>query len=105
MRHDFAEGKYTVISSNGNLVALRNGEPWKRELLGDQLVYAMLAEVDQLKQERDEYQQAADKLAMQNKVLRDALGGLLALTEGQSIYNCMEPQRCVARAALKGEVK
>lgn len=50
MRHDFNDGKYTVISDNGALTALRHGEPWKRSLVGDNLVYWMLVEVDDLKQ-------------------------------------------------------
>jgi hypothetical protein len=51
MRHDFADGKYTVINDNGKLTALRNGEPWARDLIGDNLVYWMLVEVDRLKNE------------------------------------------------------
>ena len=49
MRHDFADGKYTVINDNGTLSALRHGEPWARDLVGDNLVYWMLVEVDRLK--------------------------------------------------------
>ena len=49
MRHDFADGKYTVINDNGKLTALRHGEPWARDLCGDNLVYWMLVEVDRLK--------------------------------------------------------
>jgi len=41
----FDNGKYTVINNNGLLSALRYGEPW-RELTGDNLVAAMLHEVD-----------------------------------------------------------
>ncbi len=49
MRHEFADGKYTVINDNGKLTALRHGEPWVRDLVGDNLVYWMLVEVDTLK--------------------------------------------------------
>lgn len=49
MRHDFCDGKYTVINDNGILTALRHGEPWGRDLVGDNLVYWMLVEVDRLK--------------------------------------------------------
>lgn len=41
---DFADGKYTVINDNGKLTALRNGEPWGRDLVGDNLVYWMLTD-------------------------------------------------------------
>lgn len=50
MKHDFADGKYTVINDNGVLKALRNGEEW-RDLTGDNLIYWMLCAVDQLKTE------------------------------------------------------
>lgn len=41
---DFADGKYTVVNDNGRLSALRNGEPWDRSLVGDNLVYWMLVD-------------------------------------------------------------
>lgn len=65
MKHDFADGKYTVINDNGNLTALRNGEPWGRDLVGDNLVYWMLVEVDSLKAQRDGLMEALN-LAMQD---------------------------------------
>jgi hypothetical protein len=48
-QHTFADGKYTVINDNGNLTALRHGEPWTRDFTGDNLVYWMLVEVERLK--------------------------------------------------------
>lgn len=51
MKHDFADGKYTVIENNGDLSALRYGEHWNRDLAGDHLIYSMLVEVDTLKAE------------------------------------------------------
>lgn len=50
----FADDKYIVINDNGNLTALRYGEPWKRDLTGDNLVYWMLVESLELKRQRDE---------------------------------------------------
>lgn len=50
----FADGKYTVINDNGQLTALRHGEPWNRDLTGDNLVYYMLVEALRLKQQRDD---------------------------------------------------
>lgn len=51
---NFADGKYTVINDNGELTALRHGEPWRRDLTGDNLVYWMLVEALELKHQRDE---------------------------------------------------
>lgn len=53
MRHDFNEGKHTIINDNGKLTALRYGQPWERDLTGDNLIYWMLIEVDKLKQQLD----------------------------------------------------
>ena len=50
---DFADGKYTVINDNGKLTALRYGEPWARDLAGDNLVYWMLVDSLRLKEQRD----------------------------------------------------
>ena len=50
---DFADGKYTVINDNGKLTALRHGEPWGRDLVGDNLVYWMLVDSLRLKEQRD----------------------------------------------------
>lgn len=50
---DFNDGKYTVIFDNGRLTALRNGEPWNRDITGDNLIYWMLVEAIRLKEERD----------------------------------------------------
>lgn len=53
MKHQFAEGKYTVIQESGVMHALRNNEHW-RDLTGDNLVYWMLVEVDALKRKQQE---------------------------------------------------
>jgi translation initiation factor 2B subunit (eIF-2B alpha/beta/delta family) len=45
-RH-FEDGKYTVINNNGVLKALRYGEEW-RDLTGDNLIGAMLSEIERL---------------------------------------------------------
>jgi hypothetical protein len=59
MRHDFEDGKYTVISNNGVLSALRYGDAWRKDdLIGDNLVLAMLTEVDELKRKNAELQAA-----------------------------------------------
>jgi hypothetical protein len=61
MRHDFLDGKYTVIfdETTGRLSALRYGEPW-RDLVGDAMVLAMLQRVDALQQEVGALQQRID---------------------------------------------
>lgn len=51
MKYSFAHGKYTVEfeESTGKITSLRHGEPW-RDLQGDNLILAMLMEIDNLKQ-------------------------------------------------------
>jgi len=49
MKHTVADGKYTIMFENGTLKGLRNGEPWERDLVGDNLIYWMLVEIDRLK--------------------------------------------------------
>lgn len=53
-RLDFCEGKYTVINDNGKLTALRYGQPWMRDLIGDNLVYWMFVDALKLKTQRDD---------------------------------------------------
>lgn len=59
-QYTFADGKYTVISDNGKLNALRYGEPWQ-DLSGNNLVYWMLVESISLKEKLDEVQKDANK--------------------------------------------
>lgn len=67
---DFNDGKYTVISDNGRLTALRYGEPWNRDITGDNLIYWMLVEAIRLKEERDA---SAAKLKEQDARIDDLL--------------------------------
>ena len=60
---DFADGKYTVINDNGKLTALRHGEPWGRDLVGDNLVYWMLMDSLRLKEQRDALLEAMQSIA------------------------------------------
>lgn len=81
-QYTFADGKYTVINDNGILTALRNGEPWGRDLVGDNLVAAMLVEVLRLKAENDRLcgrateallrQDFEDKCLLRMRLKRDA---------------------------------
>lgn len=68
-RMTFADGKYTVINDNGSLTALRHGEPWGRDLAGDNLVYWMLVEALELKRQRDKLIEACLKV---DKAFADA---------------------------------
>lgn len=61
MRHDFADGKYTVINDNGKLTALRHGEPWVRDLVGDNLVYWMLVKVHEQAAELNSLKESASE--------------------------------------------
>lgn len=45
-----ADGKYTVTNDQGTLTALRNGEPWGRDLVGDNLVYSMFVRIRELEE-------------------------------------------------------
>jgi hypothetical protein len=58
MKHTVANGEYTIELNNGNLTALRYGEPWDRDLTGDNLVCWMLFEIDTLKQQLEAFKQA-----------------------------------------------
>ena len=64
MKYDFADGKYTVINTDGTLTALRNGEPWDRDLIGDNLVYWMLVKVN-------EQADRIDQLEWENKGIEE----------------------------------
>lgn len=72
MRHDFCNGKYTVMfdEKTGELGALRYGEPW-RHLTGDGLVLAMLQEVDTL---RENMRQAHARIAMYSNIVNGRYG-------------------------------
>lgn len=71
---DFADGKYTVINDNGKLTALRHGEPWGRDLVGDNLVYWMLVDSLQLKAQRDALLAIVRRIADQGCVTDDGCG-------------------------------
>lgn len=44
---ELEDGKYTVTYNQGELKALRYGEPW-REMIGDKLMYAMFCRIHEL---------------------------------------------------------
>lgn len=46
---DLQDGKYTYVFDNGNQYALRYGESW-RDLVGDNLVYAMACRIQELEE-------------------------------------------------------
>lgn len=45
-----ADGKYTVTHDRGVMKALRNGEPWGRDISGDNLIYWMFVRIRQLEE-------------------------------------------------------
>lgn len=84
---NFNDGKYTVINDNGALTALRHGEPWRRDLTGDNLVYWMLVEALELKRQRD--------------LMLDALNNIAAWNDGEVGGHMDEPGSAkVARDAI-----
>jgi hypothetical protein len=102
MKHTVADGKYTLEFNNGKMTALRNGEPWDRDLTGDNLVYWMLVEIESLKE--------ANKVLKQDRdSFYDALENIEGMydsevscrTNSMSMYEAM----CMARYALKGITK
>ncbi len=72
LQRSFDNGKYTVINNNGLLSALRYGEPW-RELTGDNLVAAMLHEVDHLHEVNSELFEALQMLLSYTKACEGML--------------------------------
>jgi hypothetical protein len=50
MKIKLADGKYTYYFDNGTQYATRYGKPW-RDLVGDNLVYAMACEIEHLRGE------------------------------------------------------
>ena len=72
-RMHFADGKYVVIHNNGLLTALRNGEPWNRDLTGDNLVYWMFVEAKKLESDLCALRNDLEIANKTNDVLRKAL--------------------------------
>lgn len=56
----FADGKYWLIrdDSTYTLEAFRNGEPWSRDFVGDNLIHAMLDKIESLKDYKQRYDEA-----------------------------------------------
>ena len=49
-------GKYTVvIHDSGHMEALRHGEPWRKDLTGDGLVYWLAVELQEARNKLDKY--------------------------------------------------
>lgn len=54
MKHEFDEGKYSLeLTNDCRLICCRHGEFWQ-DLTGNNLVYWMLVEVENLKQKLSE---------------------------------------------------
>lgn len=65
LRNELDNGKYTYIYQNGVQKALRYGEQW-RDLTGDNFVFHMAHEIDEL-------QAKVVELEAKNRELRDAI--------------------------------
>ena len=53
LRMDFDDRKYSVVADEDGMRALRYGDPW-RDLTGDKMIFSMLYEANQLREQRDE---------------------------------------------------
>lgn len=57
-------GKYVVVlHDNGGMYALRHGEPWSRDLVGDKLVYNLAYELDEARKKVEAYETALGHIA------------------------------------------
>lgn len=59
----FADGKYWLIrdDSTYTLEAFRNGEPWSRDFVGDNLIHAMLDKIESLEVEIQHLREYIDR--------------------------------------------
>lgn len=51
MRVDIEGGKYTYVFEDGRARLLRYGEPSRRDVVGDKVIYCMAAEIAKLRQQ------------------------------------------------------
>lgn len=95
-----ADGKYTVINDNGHLTALRNGEPWDRDLTGDNLVYWLTVELAQARERLAGLQQVTDAAkAPRAEPLTDAARVLALLDSGDWSLTRHTPSPALTAAA------
>lgn len=109
MQHRFDGGKYTVASDGGHVTALRHGEPWGRDLTGDKLVLGMLAEVDALKEQRNELLCELEKahliilnaLALMSSMQKRSWGAMndIKAVAGEGVTRYHERAAVIAKAA------
>lgn len=97
-------GKYTITNDNGRLTALRNGEPWDRDLVGDNLVYWMMVRIQELEAAvRDSSSRYA---ASAEEYLRSRYGAYKAHHEWRSLEESFIAGAIhSSRAASQPEVK
>ena len=100
MVYDYADAFHNRIDSIGE-VEIQTQKELKHSQI--EIGKKIQAAVEALVQERDEYQAAADKLAMECKVLRDALNTMyqLLLTEPHAPTVCNKLEDIATAALLK----
>lgn len=54
MRVDIEGGKYTYVFEDGRARLLRHGEPSRRDVVGDKVIYCMAAEIAKLRQQLEQ---------------------------------------------------
>lgn len=59
----FADGKYWLVrdDSTYTLEAYRHGEVWSRDFVGDNLIHAMLNEIERLREYEYMYKELCDE--------------------------------------------
>lgn len=85
-----ADGKYIISNNNGALTVLRNGEPWNRDLSGDNLVYWMFVEIQQLRAALAA-QQAAQPVALGKALERECTDPRACTFHRECLGKCHQP--------------
>ena len=60
MRVDIEGGKYTYVFEDGRARLLRHGEPSRRDVVGDKVIYCMAAEIAELRQQLAAFHSAVE---------------------------------------------
>ena len=73
MRVDIEGGKYTYVFEDGRARLLRYGEPSRRDVVGDKLIYCMAAEIAELRQRIADLEAERDNAWTELREIREAI--------------------------------